>query len=298
MNQMTADSLLGVDGGGTSCRVALLWGGKRFEARSGSSNVTSDFQGAIAAISDALQDVALQAHLSLADLADIPAHLGLAGATTPDICSRVIAALPLTQAAVSDDQMTTLVGALAAENGALVSVGTGSFLASQKAGRQRLLGGHGLALGDEASGAWLGRALLARVLHSLDGLVPRSALTEDVFSAFNQEAGAISLFAATAAPGHYGHYAPMVVSAAKAGDETARALMQAGADYILAGLKALNWQQDEALCLMGSLGPFYLPFLPQSVQGSVRPAKASALDGALTLAAQLQASSSSVTTRT
>jgi glucosamine kinase len=298
MDQVTTDGLLGIDGGGTSCRAALLWRGKRFEARSGSANVTSDFKGAILAISDVVRDVALQARLSLPDLMDIPAHLGLAGATTPEICAKVIASLPLTKAAVSDDQMTTLVGALVAEDGALVSVGTGSFLASQKAGQRRFLGGHGLALGDEASGAWLGRALLARILHSLDGLVPHSALTQDVFSAFNQEAGAISLFAASASPGRYGHYAPMVVSAAEAGDEAAVVLMQAGAGYILAGLKSLNWQQDEALCLMGSLGSFYLPYLPQPVRDSVRPAKASALDGALTLAAQCHATSSSVATRT
>jgi glucosamine kinase len=295
MDHMAADNLIGIDGGGTSCRAALLWRGKRYEARSGSANVTSDLQGAVAAISEALRDVALQARLSLPDLMDVPAHLGLAGATTPEICAKVMAALPLTRVAVSDDQMTTLVGALVAEDGALVSVGTGSFLASQRAGQRRFLGGHGLALGDEASGAWLGRALLARVLHSLDGLAPHSALTEEVYSAFNREAGAISLFAAGASPGRYGHYAPMVVSAAKAGDATAVALMQAGADYILASLKALNWRQGEALCLMGSLGPYYLPYLPQSVQDSVRPAKASALDGALTLASSLDASASAAT---
>jgi len=287
MTTGATNSLLGIDGGGTSCRIALLWRGHRYESRSGSANVTNDPRGAVDAITAGLRDVAQQAGLGLGALRVIPAHLGLAGATTAAICDQVRAMLPLERACVSDDQMTTLAGALARDDGVVISIGTGSFLARQKQGARRFLGGHGLALGDEASGAWLGRAILTRVLHSVDGLAPFSPLTEDILTEFKGEAGAVSLFAASASPAHFGHYAPKVVAAARAGDATALALMHSGASYILAGLTALTWQEGEALCLMGSLGPHYQPYLPDHITHNVRDPKGTALDGALLLAAQI-----------
>jgi len=285
----STDGLLGIDGGGTSCRIALLWRGNRYESRSGSANVTSDPQGAVGAISVGLTDVAKQAGIDVRELRQTPAHLGLAGATTPAVCDQVKAMLPLVRASVSDDQLTTLAGALTRDDGVVVSIGTGSFLARQQQEARWFLGGHGLALGDEASGAWLGRALLARVLHSVDGLAPFSPLTEDILTEFGGEAGAVSLFAATASPARYGQYAPKVVAAAGAGDVAGLALMQSGAAYILAGLKALTWQEGDALCLMGSLGPLYRPYLPDHVTRCVRAPKGTALDGALFLAGQARA---------
>ena len=286
MTMGATNSLLGIDGGGTSCRVALLWRGNRYESRGGSANVTSDPHGAVSTIATGLKDVAKQAGLEPERLRQIPAHLGLAGATTPAVCDQVKAMLPLARASVSDDQLTTLAGALTRDDGVVVSIGTGSFLARQQRDARRFLGGHGLALGDEASGAWLGRALLARVLHSVDGLAPSSPLTVEILAEFGDEAGAVSLFAATASPARFGHSAPRVVAAARAGDVVALALMRSGASYILAGIEALNWQEGEAICLMGSLGPYYRPYLPDHVTRCVRDAKGSALDGALFLAAQ------------
>ena len=61
--------VIGVDGGGTSCRAALLRGDARFDARGGAANVTSDFDGAIRCISALLQDLATQAGLAGLDSA-------------------------------------------------------------------------------------------------------------------------------------------------------------------------------------------------------------------------------------
>lgn len=295
MEKSALHGFLGIDGGGTSCRTALLWCGKRYEQRSGSANVTSDLQATVAAITEGLQAVARQAGIDAETLCRLPAHLGLAGATTPMICDQIASALPLRCATVSDDQVTTLVGALGMWDGAVASLGTGSFLARQYQGKRQFLGGHGLHLGDEASGAWLGRAILARVLHSHDGLVAGAALTDEIFAEFGNVAGAVSLFASRATPAAFGQFAPRVAAAAQAGDAAAVALMQAGASYIEAGLTALKWQPGEPVCLMGSLGPQYRGFLPDTVADCLQTPKGTALDGALALAQAFRPASAPVT---
>jgi glucosamine kinase len=48
MDNGVQDILIGIDGGGSSCRFALLHGGQRHEVALGPANVYSDRQGAIA----------------------------------------------------------------------------------------------------------------------------------------------------------------------------------------------------------------------------------------------------------
>lgn len=53
--------------------------------------------------------------------------------------------------------------------GALAGVGTGSYVGFLTGGSVRFAGGWGLALGDEASGAWLGREVLRAALMAHEG---------------------------------------------------------------------------------------------------------------------------------
>lgn len=280
------DGLIGVDGGGTSCRVALLVHGKRADVRVGSANVTTDLPAAVATISEGLKRAAATVGLSLADIKDIPAYLGLAGVTGPRIAHQVTQALPLTNAWVADDRVVAVAGALAEADGTLIGMGTGSFLARQQGGTVRLMGGYGLILGDEGSGGWLGRALLGRVLRISDGLEPPSGLTDRVFSDFGRDTAAIVAFARTATPAEFGRFAPDLVAAATAGDPVGHELMQAGVGYILQGVRVLGWTPGEPICLMGSLATHYAAYLPESLTQAVMGPKGSALDGALALAAR------------
>jgi len=66
-------------------------------------------------------------------------------------------------------------------------------------------------------------------------------------------------------------------------------LMQAGAAYLKQAINTLGWQPGEPLCLIGGLGRFYTPFLPDQMVQSVTPPKGTALDGALHLAERLAA---------
>jgi glucosamine kinase len=283
----TPPCIVAVDGGGTSCRIAVLRDGVRSDVTTGSANVASDRSAAIKTINDALAEVAGIAGLPLPTLRKCPAYLGLAGVMSAADGAAVAQALALENGVVADDRIATVKGALGEGDGAVAGIGTGSFLGRQDDGVIRLIGGYGLGLGDEASGAWLGRALLARVLLVVDGLAGASILTDRVLAYFDGEVAGIVGFSTTAQPRDYGRFAPWITRAAHDGDAIAQELMHSGADYISKALRALGWQPGEVLCLTGGVGPQYQPYLPTEMAACVTAPNGSGLDGALALAARI-----------
>jgi glucosamine kinase len=285
MSEVTTQILIGVDGGGTTCRFALSHAGGRVEHRAGPANVYSDFAKAMQTLTDGLNALAAQA--GLADLSRARIYLGLAGVTGPDMAAKVAAALALPQVTVADDRRSAVTGALGTRDGAVLGIGTGTFLARRHRGRVALIGGWGLVLGDEASGAYLGRTLLQTILHVTDGLTPATPLTAAVLESFGGTAAAIVEFARDASPADYATIAPDILAAARAGDDAALALLNDGAAYILRGLDALGWRDGEAICPLGGLASHYSEFLPADVAASFVTPAGTALDGALALAAEV-----------
>lgn len=276
-------TLIGIDGGGTGCRArAILPDGRRIDAQGGPANV-SRFDSALANLRALLADLAGRA--GVADWRGARAHLGLAGVVTPEIAARVAAALPLESAAVTDDQPTMIVGALGAEDGAVAAVGTGSFVGRQSDGAIRCLGGWGFVLGDQAAGAWLGRRLLEETLLAADGIAQQSELTRTILDRLGGAPGIVA-FGFRAGPDEFAELAPAITAASDADDPVAKALMAEGAAYLVRALDALGWPADEPLVLAGGLGPAYAQYLPERTRAAVTPARGTALDGALALAAR------------
>jgi len=273
---------LGVDGGGTSCRAALAVSGVRHEVALGPANVSTDFDGAVTTIRAAIMAVAATAGVSPEMAFAAPAHLGLAGVMSSAIAARVAAALPLTDAEVTDDRPTTIAGALGSADGAVAAIGTGSFLGRQVAGKVRGIGGWGFQIGDQAAGAWLMRRCLEEVMLAIDGIAATTDLTRSILADHGGDPADIVLFSLTARPADYARLATKIVAAADAGDLLGRQLMAEGADYIRAGLSVLGWAPGEPLCLTGGLGTAYAAWLGEPTV----PARGSALDGAVQLAAR------------
>lgn len=275
--------LIGIDGGGTSCRATLLAGPiARFDVVLGPANVSTDFDAALATINAALAQLAAHAGLSMADLSTATAHLGLAGVMSPAIATRVAAHLPLAHSSVTDDRPTTIAGALGEADGALAAIGTGSFIGRQVAGKIHGVGGWGFYIGDQASGAWLLRRCLEEVMLSVDGFAPHTDLSRAILQEHGDDPGQIVLFSLNSQPSDYARLARDVVAAAEAGDPLGARLMQEGAAYIRKALDVVGWKATEALCLTGGLGPAYARWLELPTV----PAKGTALDGALALAAR------------
>ncbi len=274
--------LIGIDGGGTSCRAALIVADRRFDASGGPANVSSDFEGATERLRAVMADLARQASLPWDDIRIAHGHVGLAGVMGAGTQVRVAAALDLVRAEVGDDHATAIVGALGDTDGAVAAVGTGSFLGRQSGGLIRDAGGWGFHIGDQASGAWLGRCALAQVMLARDGIVPKSDLTEHIARDSGFGEGGVVGFSFRASPGDYARFAPDVVRAADAGDGFAQGLMRKGARYIRDGIAALGWTPAEPLCLTGGLARAYGTWIGHETVA----AKGTALDGALILAAR------------
>jgi glucosamine kinase len=278
--------LVGVDGGGTGCRavVGTQSAGVLGRAEGGRANVASDPDLAIRNIISTVTAAARKAGIDAVALHVACAHLGLAGVMTDGDSARISSALPYAHATVTDDRPTTVMGALDGQNGFLLAVGTGSFIAANVAGSVDYVGGWGFQISDQASGGWLGRAVLKRVLQCHDGLADHTGITRAIFAKFDDDPNAIVAFSMSAKPGDFGSLARDVVSAAGVGDGWAREIMKDGADYLVRGLVKLGFRPGDVLCFSGGLGPSYAPYLPPDfLSGQIAP-RGNALDGAFALA--------------
>ena len=277
--------IFGIDGGGTGCRVAVCdQNGKRLaEASGGPANFSTDRTGTIANIRNALSEVTSKLGISASDLGASIVRIGLAGILTDADVATMFDALPFAKSIVSDDRETSLAGALGSSDGVLAAIGTGTFIAARSQGTVRYFGGWGLHLSDQASGAWLGRKALRLTVLAEDGLRPHSDLTQALLARTNDLPGMVA-FAREASPADFGALARDVIDAATSGDKNARQLMQKGADYLEACLDATTLSEGDVICLSGGVGPHYAPYLKAAHQERVRPARGTALDGALLLA--------------
>jgi glucosamine kinase len=279
---LTDTILIGVDGGGTGCRVAIARAGGPILAQSsgGPANVTSDCDLAIRNVRAAIHDAATSAGLH--DLRSATAHIGLAGVTSSGKADLVAAAMPYALVAVTDDRPTTVAGALAGQDGYVVALGTGSIIAASLGDQQRYVGGYGLQVSDQAAGGWLGRKLLEQVLLCHDGLRSHSHLSLETLAQFGGGPEGIIGFVNQASPADYAGLAPQVLAAAQRQDPVAVALMQEGADYLGLALARLGFQPQDRLCLTGGIGAYYAPYL--TLQAKLAAPQGTALTGALRLA--------------
>lgn len=280
--------VVGIDGGGSGCRVAIanLSGEIIGQASGGPANVTTDANQSIANLSDAILAAVQQAGLTESDLAAAIAHAGLAGVMTEQHEKVVSDSLPCAVARVTDDCITSATGALGPRDGILLAIGTGSTIATLRKGTFKRIGGWGFQLGDQASGAWLGRALLCHTLLCIDGLEKHSELTLAILREFSGDPNALVRFAKTARPIDYAQFSPQIVDATKSGDSVAQLLMKRGAGYLSDVLYASSFGKDDVLCLLGGLGAAYEAYLEPQARSAIMPALGSALDGALALAKQ------------
>lgn len=264
--------------------IALPDGTVLARASSGPANYTTN---PVQATQNVLNAVRLASEMLGNDAPPITAmiaHVGLAGVMSEADASALSAKLPFAICTASDDRITSALGALGAQDGALLAIGTGAFAAVRRGADFSFFGGWGFKVGDQASGAWLGRALLEISLLAYDGLEAESELTHSVLSHFGGSPAGLVGFAASASPADFATFAPLVVKAAKAGDEIGVKLMARGAAYLNSILKTVNINHDAPICLSGGVGPHYETFLAPEFRNQIQPPQGSALDGALHLA--------------
>lgn len=278
--------LLGIDGGGTTCRAALATadGTVIARAKSGSANIHTNFAGARENIIDAARQAFAEAGIDLARMSEARAVLGLAGANVGTHGRQLEATLPFARSRVETDAMIALEGAVGGGDGAIAILGTGTAYLGRRDGVARPIGGWGFLIGDHGSGAQLGRELMERTLLAYDGVGPASPLTDEILAVFQGDPGNVVSFAATAKPGDFGGFAPKVFEHAAKGDAVAEAILARGQTIIEASLTRFALGPNEPLSLLGGLAPLYEPRLSEPLRRLVRPPLQDALGGALSMA--------------
>lgn len=281
--------ILGVDGGGTSCRVRLCNSSGRTlgTGQAGSANVRLGadvvFQSILTATDQALE----QAGLTRDILPQTAAGFGLAGAISEPLCQSILAYdHPFAEITLLTDAHTACLGAHQGRAGGIVILGTGSCAVFYNGHRFKTLGGWGFPVSDQGSGAWLGLHALRYALQAHEGLLPASALTHQLMQSFNHNGVEVTAWMDAALPRDYGHFARYVIEAAQQQDSVAIQLMQTLADDVTPILNAMQQHGVARIALMGGIAPFVRAYLPERFNTVLVEPSGDAMDGAVLLVQQ------------
>ena len=288
--------VVGVDVGRTGCRIVVC-GGADFEyvghgvlPRTGRNGPRL----AAAALKHAISEALTRAGLDLDAPTDIA--VGMAGVSMLEGGSDALAealahAWPGTGIAVTGDVVSAHAGALDGEAGVVLAVGTGTIaLGLSEVGAMHRVDGWGQWLGDDGSGAWIGREALQAVVRAADGRGDATALTDLAARRFGDVAGLpAQLPFESALPARTAAFAPDVVDAAAGGDTIAGEIIQRAADaWVDASRAAIRAVDATTVACVGGLAgvPMLYDAWAQAIepQTKVVTSAARSVDGAVLLA--------------
>ncbi len=275
---------LGLDGGATHCRARLCGADGRAlaEVAGPAANIYVDYTGSLAVIETLAERALAEAGLGLAERAATAFGLGLAGVTGEADGARIAGALPgWRKVEAVNDAVTACIGANGLGDGGLIIAGTGSAGIARVNGATTILGGRGIWLGDDGSGARIGAEALRGALRALDGLEPNCALYRELQAAFHDDPVELVRWAPGARPSDYGAFAPKVFAAAARGEPQALEIVAHAARAIAALARALIRLGAPTLALVGGVAGPLRPYLPADIAERLHTPRHDALDGAI-----------------
>lgn len=225
--------VLGIDGGGTNTRAALLSDGKLIASgQSGSiKRLRVGAEVAEANLRALLTDVCLKSGIKRVDAA----CCGVASATMPGITEWITAVFDdfgVQRSEVVGDEVIALDAAFHGGPGILQIAGTGTNTIGRAAdGSRESAGGWSSRLGDEGSGYWIGLHSVRRALHAYDREEPQGVL-DRVGEIWGTPTIDELINVGDATPGpDFAALAPTINELAEAGDPVALGVLkQAAAD--------------------------------------------------------------------
>jgi glucosamine kinase len=227
--------ILGIDGGGTRTRAAIV-SGEQVLAHAESGSIKRLRVGAEAAehnLRELLKEVYAKAGINGVNAASV----GVASASLPGIVEWITAVLQDFKAERSEvvgDEVIALDAAFHGGPGILVIAGTGSNTIGRAAdGSRECAGGYSSRLGDEGSGYWIGVNAVRRALHAYDREEPTQILTKvgEIWGTHSLE-DLVNLGDSTPGP-DFAALAPAINELAEAGDPVAVGILkQAAADLV------------------------------------------------------------------
>jgi N-acetylglucosamine kinase-like BadF-type ATPase len=250
---------LGVDGGGTNCRAVILsatdevLGEGRAEA---ANHIRVGMETAINHVVQAITQACKQAEIELSEIS--AACVGLAGVSHPEHHRQMLAALkealPIPSITLETDARVALAGATGASPGVVIIAGTGSIACGVNSrGRFARAGGWGPAMGDEGSGAYIGRRALESVMMSYDYRGEPTSMMEPILRHFGvtspPELPSVIYDDPDKAMSEIPQLSKIAVMAAEEGDKVASEILKDAARELavaaIAVIEQLRMERDE-----------------------------------------------------
>lgn len=234
----------GVDGGGTSTRVLVIdEAGTEVGHAEGPGSAVAP--GLASRSADVIRECLARATASLPSRTLRSLCVGVAGAGRDEERDNLLAALETAGVAgtvvVVTDAEVAIEDAFGAGPGILLTAGTGSIAYGKgPTGVLARCGGWGPAIGDEGSGAWIGRRALGVVTASEDGREPETMLGSAVLAALELDrTDQLIPWAAGATPADFARLAPVVLETAATGDLRSNSLVTLAVEELGLHVRAL-----------------------------------------------------------
>ncbi|WNO60043.1 BadF/BadG/BcrA/BcrD ATPase family protein [Rheinheimera sp. MMS21-TC3] len=281
--------ILALDGGGskTLARLTNLETGQQWQQQAGPASLTNDFDLAMANINQLISQLC---QVSGALPSQITAVMGLAGAANPQQHQQAETALaPLfLQLLITTDARTSLYGANLGQPIAMVAIGTGSVaMRLQSDGQEHQVGGWGFNIADEASGAWLGKMAMRKLLWQVDSKTGvQSPLLQAIADKTAATPASLLTWLKSATPADYALLAPLVFEYQNQCAIAQQLLIEHG-QALSKLIYAVREDTNLPVMLLGGLASVSKPLLRSSEQALLQPAKGDSVEGAHILACQL-----------
>ena len=287
---------IGIDGGGTKCRVTLQDknGTQLGEGISGPANIMRDaelakasiLQGATKAIEAANNFMTSKGSSTVVKpigMSQCVVGAGLAGANISTAKTRFESwHHPFHSLHLLSDLHAACVGAHNGKPGAVIIVGTGSAGAVYSNGKFKDLGGHGFPIGDFASGAWLGLKALQHTLLCIDHIRSPDDLAKKVCAELGtSNADEIVAKCAGFSTHHYASLVPCMLPLLSEGNSQVATIFKEGAEYLETMAQRLLGDNAYNLALIGGLSDVYVSYFSEKIRTRLQACELSPEQGAI-----------------
>ena len=282
---------LGVDGGGTNCRIRLADESLTTlgEGRGGPSNLQIlNGEPAYRSILAGTEAAFAAAGLGSDAFSKTYACFCMAGGrSVSDRDAFARRPWPFAAVRVYDDIDAAHAGALGGHEGAVIIAGTGSAALAIVDGQRHQAGGWGFHIGDQMSGAILGRELVRYAVEAADGLRDGSPLCEAVIAKLGGSLDTVMAWSfADRRPADYGALMPLFFEYYEKSDSVAQKMMDIELGAIDAYVKWFKARGVMRLAVIGGFGERLYPLLVERYGDFMVKARHEPLHGAIILAQQ------------
>ncbi|MBN2689372.1 MAG: hypothetical protein JXR42_02040 [Gammaproteobacteria bacterium] len=288
---MQKNILIGVDGGGTKCKVRIETqaGELLGESRSGPGNICTSADEAWHNILDGVNSVLGPLGIKL----DNPNYnfyigCGLAGTEFPPAIEKFLShPHPFGEKLLlKSDAYAACLGAHDGADGAIVIIGTGVIGMRVEGDDIIAVGGWGFPQDDEGGGAWLGLEAVRLAFRAYDGRQKYTPMLEAIWQKFDNDLNTFLSWMSNARPETFGQIAPIVIEYVEKEDRLALRLMKKAAkeiDLLIGTIEQRAGMGAKLLpySLFGGVAPFVQPRLHPMIQNRLVERKFDATYGSI-----------------